>query len=123
MAVTVKIKDKTVKPKSPDAPPPAELSDYVLPESRSEGIKMLLLWLLFIAIGSSLAFVPMTVGIGTGIFLWWIAASIAYFFIAPRVVQRRLRMHGEELVLTAAKNPRLHGVVTKASSILGIDIP
>ena len=126
MAVTVKIQDKSKKQKpkaEKNLPPPAALADYALKELRGEGIKMLLLWMLFMFIGSAFVFEPLTEGIGIGIFLWWIAATIGYFLIGPRIVQNRLRQHGSEFRITAAKHGRIANLLAKASPMIGVGEP
>jgi len=120
MPVTVKIQNKE---KPAEKVQPAQLSDYVLPDQRSEGLKAFLLWLLIIALLSlAPAFVEATRGIGIGVFIWWLASLIIYFVLAPLMVRRRLRMHGDEYAL-AKRNPRLKTLLSKGSGLVGITEP
>ncbi len=101
----------------------ADLSDYEAPGERTEGTKAFLMWVLVMIILSALAFYPTTRGIGIGIFLWWLGSAIGYFWIAPRLVLRRLRLHAPEYALTKTKQPRLKTMLAKGSALLGIEEP
>lgn len=124
MPVTVTIEDRAKKEAQKAAGPPAQLDDYVHPSERSEGMKAFGLWMLFIVVlvaGFSVS--PVTRNIGIGIFAWWLLAVIGYFFIGPRIVMRRLRMHGGDIQVTSKNQPRLKAVLSKGSAILGISEP
>ena len=123
MAVTYKIEDKAKKQIIAAGPPP-DLADYELAGERSEGTKAFIIWMLFILIASiGLSVNPYTMGFGIGIFVWWLLSCIVYFMIAPRMVLRRLRMHGAEYEITAKKQPRLKTLLAKASAMLGLGEP
>src|SRR5436305_13341859 len=98
MAVTVKIEDKARKQAMASGPPP-DLSDYVIQGERSEGLKAFLIWTLGpLIVGSGLlAGGQATQPFGIGIFVWWLLSSFIYFVIAPRMILRRLRMHGSDI--------------------------
>jgi hypothetical protein len=120
MAVTVKIEDRN---KSTAAAVP-DLADYAVPGERGEGTKSFLVWfILMLVLSAGLAAIPGTQGIGIGIFIWWIAASFAYFIIAPRMVLRRLRMHGTEFLITSKKHPRVKTLLSKGSAMIGVPEP
>lgn len=122
MPVTVKIQDKT--PKGEPVAPAPDLSDYAEPNERGEGAKAFWLWfipMLLISVGPMAT--EATRGVGIGIFAWWVLSSIAYFIIGPRMVLRRLRLHGDEYAITARKHPRLHSLLAKGSSMLDIAPP
>lgn len=126
MPVTVKIQDKQRQraAATPGAPPPAELGDYVVPNERSEGMKSLLLWLfamLFIC-GVPLG-IPTMQSVGIGLVAWWLVSVLIYYVIVPRMVLRRLRMHGAEFDITTKKNPRLKAVLSRGSALLGLSEP
>ncbi|MBV9865017.1 MAG: hypothetical protein JO316_06680 [Abitibacteriaceae bacterium] len=122
MAVTVKITDKD-KRQAASGPPP-DLSDYVVQGEKGEGTKAFVIWFLLIIVASvGLSLNPNTMGFGIGIFVWWLVSCIIYFFIAPRMVLRRLRMHGSEYEVTSRNHPRLRNLLSKASGMLGLDTP
>ena len=124
MPVTVTIQDRDKKAAAEQAVPPAALDDYEMPGERREGTKAFAMWMLFIVVlvaGFSVA--PATRGIGIGIFVWWLAACIGYFFVAPKIIMRRLRMQGNEIIVNAKSQPRLQAVLSKGSGVLGIASP
>lgn len=123
MPVTVNIQDREKTAAAKNAPPPAQLDDYVQPGERSEGLKALGLWMLFIVVlvaGFSIA--PQTRQIGIGIFAWWLLACIGYFFIGPRILMRRLRVT-PDVQITSKNQPRLKTILGKGSAILGVSEP
>jgi Zn-dependent protease with chaperone function len=124
MPVTVKIEDRAKRDAQKAAGPPAQLDDYVHPGERSEGMKAFALWMLFIVVlvaGFSVA--PATRNIGVGIFAWWLLACLGYFFVGPQIVLRRLRVHGNDVIINGKTQPRLKTVLTKGSAILGVAEP
>ncbi|MDF2441764.1 MAG: hypothetical protein JWN98_2748 [Abditibacteriota bacterium] len=122
MPVTVQIEDRVKK--TAGATPPAELGDYVEPSERGEGLKALLIWLLSILVVSAvLSIAEGSRPFGIGVFVWWLVSVFAYFIVAPRLVLRRLRMHGAEYEITAKKYPRLKTLLSKASTLLGVSEP
>jgi Zn-dependent protease with chaperone function len=121
MAVTLKIEDRE---RRGAAVAPADLADYEAPGERSEGIKTFLMWLLvMIVLAGAPALNPVTRGIGIGIFVWWLATSIGYFWLAPRLVLRRLRLHAPEYSIIKTKQPRLKTMLARGSALLGIGEP
>ncbi|MDQ3813432.1 MAG: hypothetical protein M3347_05720 [Armatimonadota bacterium] len=126
MAVTVKIEDKskkTTKGAVVEAAP-AALTDYAAPGEHTESLKMFLIWvlcMLVLCVGLSSNIITQPFGIG--ITIWWFVSVFIYFFLAPRILLRRLRMHGPEYELTTQKNPRLKALVTKGSAMLGVSPP
>ncbi|HEX8236854.1 MAG TPA: hypothetical protein VF600_12930 [Abditibacteriaceae bacterium] len=118
MAVTVKIEDRN---KSSAAPVP-ELSDYAVPGERGEGTKSFLIWFILMLVLSAVPVVLDPI-IGIGIFAWWVLASFAYFIIAPRMVLRRLRLHGTEFLITSKKHPRVKTLLSKGSAMIGVPEP
>jgi hypothetical protein len=120
MAVTVKIEDRN---KSTAEPVP-DLSDYAVLGERGEGTKSFLIWfVLMLVLSVGLAAIPGTQGVGIGIFIWWVVASFAYFIIAPRMVLRRLRLHGSEFSITSKKHPRVKTLLSKGSAMIGVPEP
>lgn len=120
MAVTVKIEDRK---KASDAVAAADLGDYVVPGERGEGLKSFIIWMVLMsALTGLFSALPQTRNLGIGIFAWWIVASIFYFFIAPRLVLRRMRKHADWLI-TARKHPRLKTLLSKGSGLIGVDEP
>jgi hypothetical protein len=126
MPVTVKIEDKSRKraAATPGAPPPAQLSDYAVSSERGEGIKAFIIWLMVMLMlcGVPLA-LPATQPFGIGLTVWWIVSVFIYYVLAPRMVLRRLRLHGAEYEITAKKAPRLKTLLSKGSAMLGISEP
>jgi Zn-dependent protease with chaperone function len=122
MAVTLKIEEK--KPKV-DATPAPDLSDYVAEGERGEGVKAFLIWFVLMALMSVvLVFVPVDVmrNIGIGISIWWLLSALGYFFIAPFLLLRRLRLD-ESSRITARTQPRLSSAIAKGSAIMGVPEP
>jgi hypothetical protein len=124
MPVTVKIEDRTKRDAHKAAGPPAQLDDYVHPQERAEGMKAFALWMLFVVVlVAGLSIAPATRGFGIGIFAWWLLACLGYFFIGPQLVLRRLRVHGNDIVINGKTQPRLKTMLAKGSAILGIPEP
>lgn len=126
MAVTVNTAQKPKQSKTASSAPPVDLSDYAVSTEKSEGTRMLLIWVLsIIAACAVLAIIPggVTQPFAIGIFAWWLLASIGYLFIAPRLVLRRLRSHGSEYVISSKKSPRLKTMLSKGSALIGIGEP
>ena len=124
MPVTVKIQDKNRRRVAENAPPPAELGDYVVPNERSEGIKAFLVWACTLSIPcAGLASVEATRSIGAALFAWWIVSVLIYYVLVPRTVLRRLRLHGSEFEITAKKQPRIKAVLSRGSALLGLSEP
>ncbi len=124
MPVTVTIEDREKKAAKKDAPPPAQLDDYVHPNEKGEGTKALLLWLLLIFIPIiGFAFAEATRNISIGLFVWWLISCVSYFFVGPRLVMRRLRVMGNDIRVTAKNQPRLKAVLAKGSGVFGVDEP
>jgi len=119
MPVTVKIAEKKSKE---DMPAPADLADFESPGERSDGTKAFLIWMLLMVVLCAIVSSIMW-EVGTGIFAWWVLSSLVYFMIAPRTLQRRLRMHGNEAKLTSKTQPRLKNTLSKGSSLLSVDEP
>jgi hypothetical protein len=120
MAVTVKIEDRN-KSKAKLVP---ELSDYAVPGERGEATKSFLIWFILMLILSAVPLaIPDARGIGIGILLWWILSSIAYFITGPRMVLRRLRLHGSEYSITSKKHPRIKTLLSKGSAMIGVPEP
>ena len=122
MAVTLKIEDKKTKL---DIEPAPDLSDYVAEGERSEGVKAFIIWVVMMLLFSVvLAFVPSppirNVGIGIGV--WWLVSSLGYFFIAPKLLLRRLRLDDKNRV-TARTFPRIANAIAKGSAIMGVPEP
>jgi hypothetical protein len=123
MPVTVNTAQPSKRNLPKDAPPPAQLDDYVQPGERSEGLKALGLWMLFSVVfvaGFSVA--EATRSFGIGIFVWWLLSCLGYFFIGPRLLIRRLRVT-PDIEITSQKQPRLKAILTKGSAILGVPEP
>lgn len=121
MRVTVKIEDRDSKA---EAVPPAALDDYEYPGERREGTKAFAMWMLFIVVlVAGFSITPATRGIGIGIFLWWLASCIGYFFIAPKIILRRLNMQGSGIVVNGKSQPRLQAVLNKGAGVLGMAAP
>lgn len=126
MAVTVNTAQKPKQSKTASSSPPVDLSNFAAPHEKSEGVRMLAIWLLCIlALCALLAIVPngVTMPMAIGIFAWWLLSTIGYLFIAPRMVLRRLRSHGSEYVISSKKAPRLKTMLTKGSALIGIGEP
>ena len=124
MSVTVKIENKERRQVAPNAPPPAQLSDYAVPSERSEGFKALLIWFLTMVVICGLPFGhPATQPIAMGLTAWWFLSVFAYYVLGPRMVLRRLRLHGAEFEINSRKTPRLKTVLAKGSALLGISEP
>lgn len=124
MPVTVKIEDREKKAAQKNAPPPAQLDDYVHPNEKGEGTKALLLWLALIFIPIlGFAFAEATRNISIGLFLWWFLSCVGYFFVGPRLVARRLRMMSGDIRITSKNQPRLKAVLSKGSGVFGVDEP
>jgi hypothetical protein len=124
MPVTVKIEDKERKRVAADAPPPAQLSDYAVPNERSEGFKAFLLWvLIMVSLSGGFMIAEVTRPIGIGLFVWWIVSVLIFYVLAPRMVLRRLRLHGADFEINSRKTPRLKTVLSKGSALLGISEP
>jgi hypothetical protein len=120
MAVTVKIQDKS----NAGVASVADLTDYAVATERSEGTRAFLIWcVLMLALSGGFAAIPATQGIGIGIFIWWVLSSFAYFVVAPRMVLRRLRLHGDEYSITARKQPRVKTLLSKGSAMIGVPEP
>ena len=125
MPVTVKIQDKSRKRVvAPNAPPPAELGDYAVPTERSEGLKSFLVWF-FIMLSVCGTFLSVEAARPVGIVLtaWWILSIFGFYSMGPRMVLRRMRLHGTEFEITSKRNPRLKAVLSKGSAMLGISEP
>lgn len=122
MPVTVTIPDREKQAAAKVVP--AALDDFAHPSERREGAKAFGLWLLFIfVLVAGLSFAPATQPYAIGVFVWWLASCLAYFFIAPKMILRRLRMHGREIAINSQTQPRLQALLTKGSAILGTDRP
>lgn len=122
MPVTVTIPDRDKQAAAKVVP--AALDDFAHPSERREGAKAFGLWLLFIfVIVAGLSFSPATQSFAIGVFLWWLLASLGYFFIAPKMILRRLRMHGRESIISSQTHPRLQALLTKGSAVLGVPRP
>lgn len=122
MPVTVTIPDREKQAAAKVVP--AALDDYAHPSERREGAKAFGLWLLFIfVLVAGLSFAPATQPYAMGIFAWWLLSSLGYFFIAPKMILRRLRMHGRDVIITSQTQPRLQALLTKGSALLGVDRP
>jgi hypothetical protein len=102
----------------------ADLTDYEVEGARSDGMKAFWIWALFMFLfGLFFTYFDGTRGIGIGIFVWWFVAAVVYFIIWPRMLQRRLRLEGPEIVVTAQNAPRLKTTLSKGSALLGIEPP
>ncbi len=124
MPVKVKIEDKERKRVAADAPPPAQLSDYGAPGERSEGLKALFIWCAIMLMICGVPFVnPVTQPFGIGLTVWWLGSIFIYYSLVPRLLLRRLRLHGAEFEITSKKAPRLKAVLSKGSAMLGITEP
>lgn len=124
MPVKVKIEDKERQRVVADAPPPAQLGDYGAPNERSEGLKAFFTWIAFMLMICGLPFArPETQPIGMGMAAWWLGSVFVYYVIVPRMILRRLRMHGAEYEVTSKKSPRLKAVLAKGSAMLGVSEP
>lgn len=124
MPVKVKIEDKERKRVAADAPPPAQLSDYAAPGERSEGMKAFFIWCAIMLMICGLPFsLPVTQPIGIGLTVWWFASVFIYYILVPRLLLRRLRLHGPDFEITSKKAPRLKAVLAKGSAMLGVSEP
>lgn len=124
MPVKVKIEDKERLRVAADAPPPAQLSDYAAPGERSEGLKAFFIWCAIMLMICGLPFGhPATQPIAMGLTAWWIGSIFVYYVLVPRMVLRRLRLHGPEFEITTKKSPRLKAVLAKGSAMLGVTEP
>ncbi len=122
MPVSVTIPDREKKAAAQMAP--AALDDYEHPSEKREGTKAFGIWiLLFVVLIGVLAIWPSTRGLSIGIFAWWLLSCIAYFFIGPKMVLRRLRMHDTDLSITTKSQPRLQALLNKGAGVLGIESP
>lgn len=122
MAVTLKIEEKK---KKVDAAPAPDLSDFVAEGERGEGTKAFLIWFILMLLGSViLALVPVQAvkPIGIAVGAWWLLSSVGYFFLAPFLVLRRLRLD-ESSRITSRTQPRLANAIAKGSTILGVPEP
>lgn len=122
MSVSITIPDRDRENAARNAP--AGLDDYTHPDEPREGKKVLALWLgtLLVLIGA-FAFFKATQSVAIGIFVWWLLSCIGYFFIAPKIVLRRLRMHGPQIAVNARSHPQLHALINKGSGMLRIAPP
>lgn len=125
MPVTVKIEDKQRRQAAtPGAPPPARLTDFAVPGERSTGIKAFFTWVTLMLMLCALPLaLPTTQSLGIGLVVWWLASVFIYYVIAPRMVLRRLRLHGAEFEINSKKAPRLKTLLAKGSAMLGISEP
>lgn len=124
MPVKVKIEDKERKRVAADAPPPAQLSDYGAQGERAEGLKAFFIWFAIMLMVCGLPFGhPATQPIAIGLTTWWFVSVFIYYSLVPRLVLRRLRLHGPEFEITTKKNPRLKAVLAKGSAMLGLTEP
>ena len=124
MPVKVQIQDKERQRVAADAPPPAQLGDYGAPGERSEGMKAFFIWCAIMLIICGLPFsLPATQPIGIGLTVWWLGSAFVYYSLVPRLLLRRLRLHGPEFEITSKKAPRLKAVLAKGSAMLGLTEP
>ena len=122
MAVTVKMDEKSKR--RAGAAPTADIGDYIVEGERGEGTKAFLIWIvLMLALTAGLCVLAETRDFGIGIFAWWILSVVVYFFIAPRMVARRLRLHGTEYAITSRRHPRLKTLLSKGSTMIGVPEP
>lgn len=124
MPVSVTIPDRDKKSAAAQAVPPAALDDFEHPSVRREGAKAFGLWMLFIVVlVAGFSVVEATRPFGLGILAWWLVSCIGYFFIGPKIVMRRLRMHGNDIVINSRTHPRLQALLNKGSGVLGVATP
>lgn len=124
MAVTVKIDDKAKTKRRTGAEPVADISDYTVPGERGEGTKAFLIWIvLMLALSAGLAAAEPTREIGIVVFAWWALSVFVYLFVAPRMVLRRLRLHGADYAITSRRHPRLKTLLAKGSTMIGVPEP
>lgn len=122
MSVSITIPDRDKEAAARNVP--AELDDYAHPDETREGKKTLALWLgtLLVLIAGFAAF-SATRSVSIGIFIWWLLSCIGYFFIAPKIVLRRLRMHGPQIAVNTRTQPQLQTLIGKGSGALKIAPP
>ena len=121
MAVTLKIEDRE---RRNAAVAPADLADYAAPGERAEGMKAFWVWVLvMVVLVAAFSISPATRGIAIGIFAWWLVTAIGYFWLAPRLVLRRLRLNAPEYSVTKTRQPRIKTMLSRGSALLGISEP
>lgn len=127
MAVTIdtkKQKEKAAKKLRAEAPPeerPAEFDDYALPIVKKNGLIALGVWIgIMLVLCEPFWLNSDLIAFAIGMNAWWIISTVAYLFVGPNLIIRRLRVDGPEAEINEQTQPRLRALIRKGGGLLGV---